>query len=155
MKKIFIGCPFIKFIEHSEFTDKRFRKFIEDLYDICSKYAQNVFLALKREEFGKKRIKKYSCLMDLQEAENCDLAVIVPDDSMGVAVEIGWLSAMKKPIILILSKKKDYTPLVFNIDKITPCIKIFYDDKEEECLDKVKEIVACCEGNKNGKNFIY
>ncbi len=72
MKKIFIACPFIKFIDGTKFINENFKNFIEELYDLCGKYADTVFLALKREEYGAKPLKNYSCLMDFEEAKNAD-----------------------------------------------------------------------------------
>lgn len=141
MKKIFIACPFIKFIKGTEFINNDFRCFTEELYDLCKQYASKVFLALKREEYGEKPLESYSCLMDFEEAQNSDLVIAIPDDSMGVAVELGWMSAMGKTIILVLDKHKSYTPLVYNINKITPGKVIWFEGKENNSLSNIKEIL--------------
>ena len=132
MNKIFIACPFIKFINGTSFINNDFKQFTEKLYNLCSNYASKVFLALKREDYGAKQLKSYSCLMDLEEAKNTDLVIAIPDDSMGVAVELGWMSAMGKTIILVLNKNQSYTPLVSNINKITPCKVIFFEGEEKK-----------------------
>lgn len=139
MKKIFIACPFIKFVKGSEFTDKKFKKFTENLYDLCSKYADDVFLALKREDYGKKPLEHYTCSMDFDEVKKSDLIIAIPDDSMGVAVELGWMSALGKIIILVMEKNKGYTPLVKNINKITPGKVILFEKEEKEALNEIEE----------------
>jgi len=139
MKKIFIACPFIKYINGTTFMDNTFRFFTEQLYDLCMEYASEVFLSLKREEYGAKPLPYYSCSMDLSEVRNSDLMVAIPDDSMGVAVEIGWMSAMKKPIILILNKNQIYSPLVKNIHKITLGHTVYYENGEINALDGVRK----------------
>ena len=53
MKKIFIACPISKYVIENQFMNKNFQLFIEALYDICKKYVPEVFLALRREEYGK------------------------------------------------------------------------------------------------------
>lgn len=141
MKKIFIACPFIKYIEGNNFINDNFKKFTEDLYLLCSQYASEVFLALKREDYGENPMKSYSCAMDLEEAENADLVIAIPDDSMGVAVELGWVSAMQKTVILILNEKQTYTPLICNINQITPGQVIFYKEEENETLTYIKEVL--------------
>lgn len=139
MNKIFIACPFIKFIKGTTFINNNFRKFTEDLYNLCDKYASEVFLALKREEYGAKPLVSYSCSMDLNEAKNADLVIAIPDDSMGVAVELGWMSAMGKTVILVLKKNQSYTPLVADIHKITPGKVIFYENEEKNSLPDIEE----------------
>lgn len=139
MKKIFIACPFIKFIKGNNFISSNFKHFTEELYNLCAEYAPEVFLALKREEYGAKPLKAYSCSIDLKEAENADIVIAIPDDSMGVAVELGWMSAMNKTVILVLNKKQKYTPLVANINKITPGRVIFYENEERNSLPYIEE----------------
>lgn len=139
MNKIFIACPFIKFVKGSNFTDKNFKEFIENLYDLCCQYADNVFLALRREDYGAKPLEHYSSLMDFEEAKNSDLVIAIPDDSMGVAVELGWMSAMKKTIIVVLNEEKEYTPLIKNINKITPGKVILFKEEEKNALSKIEE----------------
>ena len=138
MNKRFIACPFIKFIKGTTFINNDFRQFTEDLYDLCSEYASEVFLALKREEYGTKPLYSYSCSMDLKEAESADLVIAIPDDSMGVAVELGWISAWGKTVILVLKKNQKYTPLVANIHKITPGKVIFYENEENSSLQDIR-----------------
>ena len=139
MKKIFIACPFIKFINGTNFINKDFQKFTEDLYDLCTEYASEVFLALKREEYGTKPLPNYSCSMDLEEAKSSDIVIAIPDDSMGVAVELGWMSAMGKTVILVLKKNQKYTPLITDIHKITSGKVIFYENDERSSLQDIKE----------------
>ncbi len=139
MNKIFIACPFIKFIKGTSFINNDFREFTENLYNLCTEYASEVFLALKREEYGARPLPFYSCAMDLNEAKNSDLVIAIPDDSMGVAVELGWMSAMNKPIVLLLNKNQRYTSLVANIHKVTSGKVIFYENIEKSSLLDVRE----------------
>ena len=141
MKKIFIACPFIKYMNGTTFTDSAFRMFIEQLYDLCTEYAPEVFLSLKREEYGAKPLPYYSCYMDLDEARDSDVMVVIPDDSMGVAVEIGWMSAVKKPIILVLNQNQVYSPLVKDIHKITPGDTVYYADEEVFALEGIRQVL--------------
>ena len=124
MNKIFIACPFIKFINGTDFINNDFRQFTEDLYD-----------------YGAKPLQSYSCSMDLDEAKSADLVIAIPDDSMGVAVELGWMSAMQKPVILVLNKNQTYTPLIYNINKITPGKVIFYENEEKKSLPDIKKVL--------------
>ncbi len=148
MNKIFIACPFIKYVDGSGFTSASYKEFTEDLYELCLKYAPNVFLALKREEYGAKPIEFYSCKMDLDELINSDIIIAVPDDSMGVAVELGWASAHNKYIVLLLSEKQRYSALVKNITTITPGHVIWYKGDEKNVLPEIDRFLETMRDNK-------
>lgn len=128
MKKIFIACPISKYIEGNEFTNNEFKQNIERIYDICQKYTSNIFLALRREEYGKKLMKDICTELDFEEMKNSDIIVAIPEDSKGTAVELGWASCMKKRIILILDHTQRYTPLVSGLKDITDTDIIWYEN---------------------------
>ena len=48
MNKIFIACPFIKFINGTSFINNDFKQFTEKLYNLCSNYASKVFFSFKK-----------------------------------------------------------------------------------------------------------
>lgn len=128
MKKIFIACPISKYIEGNEFTNNEFKQNIERICDICQKYTSNIFLALRREEYGKKLMKDICTELDFEEMKNSDIIVAIPEDSKGTAVELGWASCMKKRIILILDHTQRYTPLVSGLKDITDTDIIWYEN---------------------------
>ncbi|RHU42080.1 nucleoside 2-deoxyribosyltransferase [Clostridium sp. TF11-13AC] len=127
MKKIFIGCPITKYIDNNTFTDEIFRCFMKEMYDLCTHYADEVFLALKREQYGKNLMTDTCTELDYNEMKTADIIVAIPEDSKGTAVELGWASAMKKKIVLILNKGKRYTPLISGLEDITDTLIIWYD----------------------------
>ena len=114
-------------------------------------YAPQVFLSLKREEYGAKPLPYYSCAMDLDEAIDSDLMVAIPDDSMGVAVELGWMSAMKKPIILVLNKNQNYSPLIKDIHKVTPGNAVYYAADQITALEGIRQVLESCHETRNNK----
>ena len=138
MNKVFISCPFIKYISGTNCINENYRKFTEDLYELCLMYVPEVFMALKREDYGKKPIKDYSCSMDLEELKESDLVIAIPDDSMGVAVELGWASALGKYIVVLLNKQQKYSPLVKNITTVTKGQIIWFEGREENVLSDVR-----------------
>lgn len=142
MKKIFIACPISKYIDGDKFTNDDFKSFIEKLYQICQRYTENVFLALRREEYGKKIMTDICTELDYDEMETTDLVVAIPDDSKGVAVELGWASCMKKKILLILNEKQRYTPLISGLRDITDTEIIWYNEElNEDVLSKVDSMI--------------
>ena len=142
MKKIFISCPYIKHINSAGcFDDSEYKAFTEQLYELCQKYADDVFMALKRDKYGEVPTKGYTCLYDYRELENSDLVVAFPDDSMGAAVEIGWASALGKKMIIILNENQKYSPLVKDIIKITEGETVKYQNKEIDSLNEVDKLI--------------
>ena len=142
MKKIFIACPFSKYLNGDEFTDERFKTFIKNVYNLCLEYTPNVFLALEREEYGKKLMTDICTIFDFEEMKSSDFVIAIPDDSMGVAVELGWASVLKKQTLLILDDNQRYTPLISGMGDITNTTIIRYDKRlDERIFIKIKEIL--------------
>ena len=140
MKKIFIACPMTKYIEKDRFTDDNFKEFMEGLYRLCKEYTDDVFMALEREQYGKKQMSDICTQLDYREMEMADIVVAIPEDSKGTAVELGWASVMKKSIILVLDRNQRYTPLITGIGDITVTIPIEYDRYlNDEVLNRVSD----------------
>lgn len=127
MKKIFVACPITKYIDNNTFTDAHFKHFIEKMYDFCEHYADEVFFALKREQYGKKLMTDVCTELDFEEMKTSDIVIAIPEDSKGVAVELGWASVMCKKIVLILNKECRYTPLISGLGDITDASIIWYE----------------------------
>lgn len=143
MKKIFIGCPITKYIDKNTFTDDNFKHFIEKMYNLCMHYADEVFLALKREQFGKKLMTDTCTELDYKEMKTADIVIAIPEDSKGTAVELGWASVMKKKIILVLNRNYRYTPLISGLGDITDTVIIWYDKSlDDEVLNSVSNIIG-------------
>ena len=142
MKKIFIACPISKYIDKDEFTNNNFKFFIEKLYNICQKYVPEVFLALKREEYGKKLMKDTCTELDFEEMKTTDLVIAIPEDSKGTAVELGWSSSMKIKTIIILDRSQRYTPLISGLNNITKTEIVWYDKEiNEDVLIEVEKLI--------------
>ena len=142
MEKIFIACPISKYIDGEKFINNDFKIFIEALYNICQKHAPKVFLALRREEYGKKLMKDTCTELDFKEMLTTDLLVAIPEDSKGTAVEIGWASYMGKKILLILNKHQKYTPLISGLKDIADVETIWYNGElDNEVLSKVDSMI--------------
>lgn len=134
VNKIFLACPISKYIVKNEYCNENFKNFILDAYSICKKHSSEVFLALKREKFGKNLMPDTCTKFDYEEMKSSEIVVAIPEDSKGVAVELGWASAMKKTIILLLDKSIYFSPLIYQIHDITNCKVIWYNDLDKELL---------------------
>lgn len=137
--KIFIACPISKFLVGRSFTDEHFKSFIEDMYALCNNYADEVFMALKREQYGKKLMTEQCAIMDIEEMSSANLVIAIPDDSMGVAIELGWACVLKKETLLLLDSQKKYSPLLTGMGAITKTTCLYYDSKlDDEVIYKTK-----------------
>lgn len=151
MMKIFISCPFISKIDGNT-IDKEYEKFTDNLFHTCKEFSRSVFMALKREDYGRKKLKKYTVDLDFNEMKTCDLVICIPENSSGVAVELGWASALKKHIILLLKTDKKYSPLVRNIINLTTGEVIEYDGDDSMAIELIKGALLKFEEKKNNEH---
>ncbi|WP_054742641.1 nucleoside 2-deoxyribosyltransferase [Cellulosilyticum ruminicola] len=145
MCKIFLACPISKYLNGEDFTNYRFKQFIISIYELCKKYSDDVFFALDREKFGKERMQDDVCTpLDFVGMKDTDLVIAIPEDSMGVAVELGWASALGKEIILILDQEYKYSPLVKALGTVTPCeiIELPEEDKYNLAQNEILTILG-------------
>ena len=155
--KIFIACPISKYLNENG-MDKKFESFIKDIYNTCCNYSNNVFMALYREKFGQARMEDDECTpLDFMEMKDADYVIAIPEDSMGVAVELGWASAMEKNIFLVINKKFKTSPLVNALDTVAKVEKFMvstehgYDDVQEEIIESIEQYLKSKE---NIVNFV-
>lgn len=124
---IFIACPIGKYIKDDS-VGNEYEMFIRSIVSLCREYSDNVFIALEREQYGKLRMLGDTCTPDDYDKMNdATYLVAIPEDSMGVSVEIGWASAKKKDIILILDKNYRASEIVKHIHTVTGGEKIVID----------------------------
>lgn len=117
-KKIFIACPISKYLTDDGIY-KEFEIFIKNIYAFCQSISSITFLALDREEYGKKKMYGSDCTTaDFNEIQNTDLLIAFPEDSMGVSVELGWASALGIETIVFIDKKYKQSELVKSINSI-------------------------------------
>lgn len=146
-KKIFIACPISKYLKKNS-LDKDFEIFIKDIYNFCKQYNDNIFLALEREKYGQNRMYGSTCTLDdFQKMKESDLVIAFPEDSMGVAVELGWASMAKKEILLFVDKNYKQSELVKAINSITKGKTIEIDTNNgylwqiDNIKEKIKEYI--------------
>ena len=143
-KSLFIACPISKYLTKTG-IDKDFETFIKELVNLCRKHFKEVYIALEREEYGKKKMYGSICtILDYRKIETIDVLLAIPEDSMGASIEIGWASALEKEVIVVTDKKYKQSELVKSINCITNGITINIDSsngysKEKNILFKKLE----------------
>ncbi len=147
-KKIYIACPISKYVRKG--FEKEFLEVINEVNKILKKLCQNVYYPLEKEAFGqdKKNGGGEVCTpKDHFEVTNADIIVAIPEDSMGVSVEIGWASQMKKNILIFIDKNYHQSELIRFIDTITPTKKVYintsdgYLKEKEKIINELKQYI--------------
>ena len=77
-------------------------------------------------------------LSNISKNENLFTCIALPDDSMGVAVELGWASALQKHVILLIDINKSYSPLIAHIHSITTGTIISYETNMNNALSDLE-----------------
>jgi nucleoside 2-deoxyribosyltransferase len=126
--KIFIACPVSKYIKDKIFLDEAFKTFMQRIYMLCKKFTPQVFLALEREKYGQNLMIDTCTALDFEDMKSSNLVIAIPDDSMGVAVELGWASALNKSVVLVLDRHQRYSPLISGLHEITRAEVIWYNE---------------------------
>ena len=121
--KAFLACPISGYLTDGELPPA-YERFIRALYAVLQERCDEVFLALEREDWGRNLMLPATCTpLDYVELQRSDLVVAYPGTSCGVAVELGWASALGKPLILILEEGAEYSPLIEGLADVSraPC----------------------------------
>jgi nucleoside 2-deoxyribosyltransferase len=142
-RKIFIACPISKYVKDKS-MDYNFKSFIQSVYKQCTTFSNEVFLAIKRENYGEAIMPGEVCVpLDYQALVETDCVIAFPEDSMGVAVEIGWASALNKNILIFVDQRFSYSPLITSVDKICPAEVVSIDfNYSLECQNKIKNYIS-------------
>lgn len=132
MKRIFISCPISKYSDDDQISED-YKGFIKKIFNLCKNSSESVYLALERENYEIKQMKNddICTLQDYKAICNADIVVAIPEDSQGVAVEIGWASALDKKIILVLDQIYTYSALIKAINVVTDAIIVNIERKDE------------------------
>ena len=145
--KIFFAAPFSNYIKgNTGIVDESHRNLLCDIKDRLTNADNSVFLAHERELWGGAIMPPNECTpLDYKEIISCDVLIALPHESGGVHIELGWASAMLKPIVLLLDQSFKYSPLVLGLGDITHAKYIWLDQcgiqtAIDECLSWIGEI---------------
>lgn len=145
--KTFLACPISQHIRDGVLSlPPAFEGFIRALHRMLREESDETFLALEREEWGAALLEAHHCApLDFAEMRRCDLVIAYPGQSCGVAVELGWASALGKQVILLLDADSEYSPLVAGLntlpDLVVDVVKIRVADGSP-VLDDPEHLLA-------------
>ncbi|AIO70299.1 nucleoside 2-deoxyribosyltransferase [Burkholderia oklahomensis] len=132
MKRMFLGGPFKSLVDkHTgvmpEDSINLFRRVIDHFED----RGWDVHCAHRREHWGREFMTPAVCTKtDYEQISLCDYFVAFPGApaSPGTHIELGWASALGKPIVLLLEAGREYAYLVRGLDEITRIERVEYSE---------------------------
>lgn len=136
MKKIFLAAPFKSLVD--EKTNKMENNSKNQIVAFIA-YLENkgfsVHNAHKREAWGENFMPPAQCTqIDYEEIEKCDILIAFPGNppSPGTHIELGWASALKKRIIILIKDDfENYAYLVRGLHKVADVTYILYRTEED------------------------
>lgn len=119
---VFLASPFTQYLtrdaDGSHSLDPALRALLLRIESALTDAGHTLFMSQKREEFGAKLWSAQQCTpFDLLEMRWADCVVAIPDKSYGVHVELGWATAMGKPVLLVVDESAEFTsPLLQGLE---------------------------------------
>lgn len=157
--KVFISCPFTGLCENDRYEVKdEYKLFFEKLINLITEKGLDYYLAVKRENWGIEHKGPEECtLSDYEGVKTSDFLIVIPGNneskgiSGGVHVELGWASALKKKIHILLEDNFTYSPVVLGLATLTStsyhkCNDFLNDNMLNEIsmiLDEERRNVEC------------
>ncbi|WP_195694571.1 hypothetical protein [Priestia megaterium] len=121
--KIFLGTPITPILNSENIFSIENKKNLSNLINSLRKIegVDTVFCAIEREKWGEELLSGDVCTkLDYEEMIDTDIFIAIPNQSHGVHIEIGWASALKKKIIVLVNENFGIkTPLIEGLDKLT------------------------------------
>ena len=140
IEAVFIAAPFWAYVdkETGEFDKEAFGS-IDRILQHFDKLGCVVHNAHRREKWGQAFMEPEQFTpLDYEQICSSDVIVAVPGSpaSPGTHIEIGWASANKVPMVMLLEAGKEYAGLLMGLDEFAP-VKIleFDQDVDLEALD--------------------
>lgn len=129
---VFVAGPFFKLIDPATGQmPHRQRERFEKLIDHFESSGCRVFNAHKREKWGEVFLEPGEFTrLDYDEIAASDVVVAVPGPpaSLGTHIELGWASALGKPVVLLLERDEDYAMMLYGLQRIVSTVIVQTDD---------------------------
>jgi nucleoside 2-deoxyribosyltransferase len=121
--RVFLAAPFTQLIDSRDgLVDASSRSDLRAMYDALAARGYSVFLAHEREAWGKELMTPEECTpLDFAEMEKADVvcAHLGNPPSLGVQIELGWASSLRKPMLILTDDEARYSPLLWGLARLT------------------------------------
>ncbi|MEU3372079.1 hypothetical protein ABZ734_16645 [Streptomyces sp. NPDC006660] len=146
--RVFLAAPFVQFIEADNgVVSPLWRARLSSLRDALLDAGHAVFNAHHNEGWGEWGLPPQECVpSDFRALQCADLVLAYPGTpaSSGVALELGWASAMRKPVALLLDPGTAYSPMISALGEVSPVLPLDFDGSWSE--PSVRAAVAAALG---------
>ena len=149
IKEVYIAAPFtsktneIEGRKYGKVCDFEFIKFLERIEDVFIQAGFKTNLPHRDEgEWGKIYIKPEKIAKLCYDIiSKCELVVALPKKSRGVHAEIGFASALKKKLIILLERGEDCSIFILGQVEVTDTTIIHYSD-ENDLITQLQLLVS-------------
>lgn len=125
--KVFISCPFTGLCKDDKYEIKEeYKEFFDELIKKITSKGMEYYLAIKRENWGLEHKGPQECtLSDYNGVKDSDVLIVIPGNkqskgiSGGVHIELGWASALKKDLHILLEDNFEYSPVIHGLCTLT------------------------------------
>jgi nucleoside 2-deoxyribosyltransferase len=128
---IFVSAPFSRLCLADGGFEPLSRGYFEAVILRLKESGHSIYSAHLIENWGARlRDPKSMVIEDFAGIRTCDalVAYLGGPVSEGVFVELGWASALEKPVILLLEERREYSPLVANLSALVRSYKLYIDE---------------------------
>jgi nucleoside 2-deoxyribosyltransferase len=144
LPKLFLAGPFKALVsnESSGMSESDISIFMS-IIEFFEGRGWEVHCAHRREQWGREFMTPAECtVIDYNEIASSDVLVAFPGvpASPGTHVELGWASAMKKPIVLLMEADGEYAFLVRGLEEITAIKHVKFTGNGPENLEILSAI---------------
>ncbi|MYY05934.1 MULTISPECIES: nucleoside 2-deoxyribosyltransferase [unclassified Streptomyces] len=153
--RVFLAAPFTQLIDtESRIVEAPARNQLSTLRAAMLERGHSVFLAHEREAWGEELMTPQQCTpLDYREMTETDVvcAYLGTPPSYGVHIELGWASAHRKPVLLVLDDDQDYTPLVWGLSEVTTVRHLMLNGRKlEDVAPEIIEVVESLLAGRGG-----
>ncbi|MET9364605.1 nucleoside 2-deoxyribosyltransferase [Streptomyces sp. NPDC006632] len=132
-RSVFLGGPFKALVDADGAMNTEARTRFETLIERLEAEDYHVYNAHRRESWGAKFLTPDECTrLDYDEISASTVFVAFPGHpaSPGTHIEIGWASALGKPIVLLLEDGADYAFLVRGLHTVADVTYLTISDTQ-------------------------
>ncbi|SEB98779.1 hypothetical protein SAMN05216532_0114 [Streptomyces sp. 2231.1] len=137
--RVFLAAPFAQFIDPADgLVQPEWRQRLSALRTALLNAGHAVFNAHYNEGWGEWGLSAQECVLsDFRALQCADLVLAYPGTpaSTGVALELGWASALRKPAALLLDPATVYSPMIAALGEVSPVLSLPFGDWTEESVN--------------------
>ncbi|MFC0543438.1 nucleoside 2-deoxyribosyltransferase [Kutzneria chonburiensis] len=141
---VFVGGPFYGLVNpETGVMAPRDQSKINRIIEHFEQGGAKVYNAHRREQWGAQFLTAPVCTkLDYTEIAQSDVFVAYPGVpvSPGTHVEVGWASALGKPMVLLLERDAKHTFLVIGLETVAN-VEFIYFDEVDEILEQLDDAV--------------